>query len=76
MNPTHGLPEAAEILGVGPQWLATQARQGLVPAHRLGRRWRFTDEDLASILAASATGKAAANPWGLTPRSARRRRAS
>lgn len=69
---TYSVAEAAEQLGVGSRWLADQARAGLVPCRRLGRRVRFTDHDVSEILAAAAHGQVQANPWGLTKRSRRK----
>lgn len=47
---TMPMTVAAQRLGVGQDWLARQARMGLVPHVKLGRRRRFTEEHLAQIL--------------------------
>lgn len=66
--------EAADRLKVGETWLANQARAGKVPHRRLGRTVRFSEDDLAAILDSAKSGAAETNTWGLTPRSASRRR--
>lgn len=77
MSTLHTVEEAADILRVGVRWLADQARADKVPHRRLGRRIRFSAADIDAILTGHARGSLEPNTWGLTPRSAsRRRRAS
>jgi excisionase family DNA binding protein len=47
----HGVPELAAELGVSDEWVRQQCRDGRFPHHRVGRRIRFSDEDLAAIVA-------------------------
>ena len=44
--------EAAEYLGVSAYTMREWARQGKVPAVRLGRYWRFLESSLAGWLGA------------------------
>jgi hypothetical protein len=44
------LAQVAEDLRSNERWLADQVRNGTFPAHKIGRRWVFTDEDIAAIL--------------------------
>jgi excisionase family DNA binding protein len=68
---TYSVDEAAEMLGVGRGWLRVRAQQRDVPHVRLGRRIRFTlDQMLALIDACSVEplpNAAFNNPWGLVP---------
>jgi excisionase family DNA binding protein len=38
--------EAAELLNVTPKWMREAARNGAVPAIKLGKYWRFDAERL------------------------------
>lgn len=68
---------AAALIQCGERWLTDQARAGTVPARRIGRHWRFSEEDVQAIIAGAARGGVASNPWGLSKRAGgRRRRAS
>lgn len=69
MTPLLTLEQAAEYLGRTPQWLAGAARQRTVPGRKVGRTWRFTEDDLSSYLDSVRTG-------GESARVTRRRRAS
>jgi hypothetical protein len=46
----NSLTQAAESIGSTTRWLADELRKGRFPAHKIGRRWMFTDEDIATIL--------------------------
>jgi excisionase family DNA binding protein len=46
--------EAAEIVRLTPYWLKFKARKGLIPHRRVGRAFRFADEDLEAIKEMSA----------------------
>ncbi len=41
---------AAAYLSITPRTLATYARRGLLPSYRLGRSWRFRQQDLDALL--------------------------
>jgi hypothetical protein len=43
--------QVAAELGVSAEWVRRQCRAGRFPHHRIAGRLRFTDEDLAAILA-------------------------
>jgi len=38
--------QAAELLGIHPKTLQRFARNGQIPAHRIGRYWRFRASEL------------------------------
>ncbi|MFQ5509778.1 MAG: helix-turn-helix domain-containing protein [Leptospirillia bacterium] len=40
------LQEAADLMGIPPKSLREKARLGKVPAFKLGRQWRFIQDDL------------------------------
>jgi excisionase family DNA binding protein len=42
--------EAAELLSIHPKTLLRQAREGLIPAARVGGRWRFSRRQLLTWL--------------------------
>src|ERR1700731_4121192 len=46
MNPTVDLPGAAELLHLNEHTVEAWARQGRIPAHRVGRRWLFVTAEL------------------------------
>ena len=41
---------AAAEIGCTARWLGNQVRAGRFPARKIGRRWMFTDTDIAAIL--------------------------
>jgi hypothetical protein len=51
---TVGVEQVAGELGVSEEWVRRQCRAGRFPHHRIARRLRFTDADLAAILAVMA----------------------
>jgi Helix-turn-helix domain len=51
---TMGVDQVAAELGASEEWVRRQCRAGRFPHHRIARRLRFTDEDLAAILAVMA----------------------
>ncbi|SPM32364.1 hypothetical protein MRAB57_162 [Mycobacterium rhizamassiliense] len=74
-----GLADAAKEIGTTERWLANQLRSGKFPAHKVGRRWRFTDADVAEIIrrcavpAALPTDTRLCTPTSsMTPTTARR----
>jgi hypothetical protein len=72
----HTPQEVAEVWGHTADWWTKRARRGEVPHRVVGREVRFTDADLARILADAAVEPTAPDPTGLSPRSrAARRRA-
>ena len=42
--------EAAALLAMHPKTLLKQARQGLVPAARIGGRWKFSRRQLLAVV--------------------------
>ena len=72
---TMTVTEAAERLGVTPQWLRINAANGTVPSRKVGRYRRFTDADLTEYLDRVREG--GSDPFARSTASrARRRRAS
>lgn len=53
---TLSVDEVADGLGCAPRWLIEQVREGKLPARKIGRTWRFTESDVADILAICANG--------------------
>ena len=47
----YSVPEAAAKLCVAPKWLYERTRKNAVPHRRLGKYIRFSDADLAAIVA-------------------------
>jgi hypothetical protein len=72
---THSAQHVADLIPLpSERFLIERARSGEFPAHKIGRSWRFTDEDIAAILAicgnrSPGIGGAAE---GLTPPSSKR----
>jgi excisionase family DNA binding protein len=69
----YSVPEAAARLKVAPKWLYERTRKNAIPFRRLGKYVRFSEEDLAAIVASSAIttsgiigcdGNKQANPKG------------
>ncbi len=50
------IKEAAEVLKIPASWLYERTRRNAIPCHRLGKYLRFTEQDLANILAAQDPG--------------------
>jgi excisionase family DNA binding protein len=75
---TYSAEEVANGLGCTVRWLVEQARNGKVPASRVSKQWRFTQQDLADILDLFANGfhrlesEPTARLAGLTVQSRRR----
>lgn len=69
---TYTSEEAAARIGVGINWLRTQARDGKVPHRRFGRLYKFTDDDIDEIVEQCKWSPRSTEPSGLSPRSARR----
>src|SRR5262249_51820920 len=51
----YSVPEAAAKLRVAPKWLYERTRKNAVPYRRLGKYVRFSEEDLATIVAQAFT---------------------
>ncbi len=53
--------DVATLLGKSPKWVATAARDGRIPARKVGRQWRWTEADVAayveSLVPAATTSK-------------------
>lgn len=45
----HTVEEVAELTGMSVKWLWGQCRDRKIPHNRFGRRYRFSDEDLATL---------------------------
>jgi excisionase family DNA binding protein len=45
--------KAAQLLGIHPKTLQLMAREGRIPAVRVGKYWRFRNSDLDSWVRAS-----------------------
>jgi excisionase family DNA binding protein len=45
--------EVGELLRIPPSTVYDLARRGLIPAHRVGRAWRFTRQEIQAWLIAS-----------------------
>ncbi|MDV7197040.1 helix-turn-helix domain-containing protein [Rhodococcus kroppenstedtii] len=71
---TFPLTEGAERLGVSVDWYMRQLRARKLPGHKLGRKWRLTEDDLAEALRLTAMPALAPrpDPAGLTAGSRRR----
>lgn len=75
---TYSAEEVATGLGCSVRWLVEQARNGKVPARRVSKQWRFTQQDWADILDLFANGfhglqsESTTRPAGLTVQSRRR----
>lgn len=54
MSQLHTPAEAAEILRVRESWLRTKAAARAIPCTFLGKHLRFSDEDIAQIMAEGA----------------------
>lgn len=48
----HTVPEAAATFNLSPSWLYARTRTNEIPFRRFGKYIRFTDDDLAAIIAA------------------------
>jgi len=55
MPPVLDAIEAARYLGVHPETLKAKAREGAIPAAKIGRQWRFQKEVLDRWLAQGGT---------------------
>jgi len=77
MTAPKDVNQLARELGASAEWVRRQCRAGRFPHHRIARRLRFTDDDVAAILADLAVPAAppvTAPPTGdVPPRPAVRR---
>lgn len=71
---TFDVEVGAQRLGVTTGWYLTQLRARKLPGHKLGNRWRLTDDDVQKALELTAVhaNPSHADPAGLTPTSRRR----
>jgi hypothetical protein len=51
----YSVPQAAAKLCLAPKWLYERTRKNAVPYRRLGKYVRFSEEDLAAIVANAFT---------------------
>lgn len=56
MTPLLTADQAALLLGVPESWVREHARLGDLPHRRIGKHLRFTEDDIAAYIAASAHG--------------------
>lgn len=42
--------DVASLLGKSPKWVASAARNGTLPARKVGRQWRWTEGDVAAYV--------------------------
>lgn len=78
MSDLLSLADVGSMLDKSADWVVKQARAGVIPCRRIGRTYKFTEQDVYDYIeAAKQPGRLAAVPAasGLTPRS-RKRRAS
>jgi Helix-turn-helix domain len=69
---THTAQHVADLIPLrSERWLIERARAGEFPGHKIGRSWRFTDEDIAAILVICGNGSPGIGgaAEGLPPRS-------
>ena len=72
---THSAQHVADLIPLpSERWLIERMRTGEFPGHKIGRSWRFTDEDIAAILVICRKGSPGIGgaAEGLTPRSSKR----
>lgn len=62
MDPLLTAQQVADLLGKSPQWVATAARNGDLPARKVGRQWRWTEADIAAYVESLAKPATAAKP--------------
>lgn len=58
------LAQAAERLRCKPEWLRRATVRGDVPGRKIGRDWRYTEDDLSAYLEKVRRG---ADAWALSP---------
>lgn len=59
MDETFLTPEqAAKMLNLSAYTIRAYARQGVIPAHKIGRTWRFSRADLEAWVLANGQGPA------------------
>jgi excisionase family DNA binding protein len=54
--------QVSDYLGRSEQWVTAACRSGLLPARKVGRVWRVTEDDLTAFLDRVRTGQATAAP--------------
>ena len=71
---TMSVAEAAKRLGVKEGWYAAQLRASKLPGHKMGNRWRLTEDDVQKALELTYRPARVVppDPAGLTPGSRRR----
>ena len=75
------IAQAAARIPCSERWLADKLRGGRFPAHKIGRRWMLSDDDVSAILeicsvTPTASSPSAAPSSSMTPTTARRLRQS
>lgn len=53
---TFSLDEVAKCLDCTTRWLTEQVRANKFPARKIARQWRFTEADVATIIALCGNG--------------------
>lgn len=69
---TFSSAEVGEKLGHGAAWVEAQARRGKLVGSKVGRSWRFRQEDVERYLLDLRPAPPAPVIHGLAPRSRRR----
>lgn len=55
--------QIADRLGKSEQWVRRQANAGTIPGFRVGKDWRFTEDDLAAFLDSRRSVPASRDPF-------------
>ena len=63
------LAEAAAEIGASERWLGDQLRAGKFPAHKIGRKWKFSEDDIRAILQICSVNRAADSSVSASPSS-------
>jgi len=77
MDHYYTVEEVAQMLNRGKDWVWEQCRNRTIPHHKLGRVYRFTEDDLRALAIQTAVTPAEPEQADeLLPSKARRRQAS
>ena len=61
------IEEVADLLRVSTQTIYTLARNGKLPATKIGREWRFSRVKIMGLINSSSSGEEAAATQGIAP---------
>lgn len=56
IEPLITADQAAEILGMGVEWVRVEARARRLPAYKWGKYWKFSEAELRDWIRAHAEG--------------------